>query len=56
MKFVEATFYFKDDTVLSVVSDLGTYNNKTLDMSFDGNVKAFYNNSELYAQKAKYYI
>ncbi len=54
MKFVEATFYFKDDTVLSVVSDLGTYNNKTLDMSFDGNVKAFYNNSELYAQKAKY--
>ncbi len=54
MKFVEATFYFKDDTVLSVISDLGTYNNKTLDMSFDGNVKANYNNSELYAQKAKY--
>ena len=40
MKFVEAIFYFKDDTVLNVWSDNGIYNNKTLDMNFDGNVKA----------------
>ena len=54
MKLVEATFYFKDDTVLKVWSDKGTYNNKTLDMIFDGNVKAIYEESELFAQKANY--
>ena len=34
MKFVEAIFYFKDDTVLNVKSNEGIYNNKTLDMKF----------------------
>ena len=34
MKFVEAFFYFKDDTVLEVKSDYGIYNNKTLNMNF----------------------
>ena len=54
MKFVEATFYFKDQTVLTVLSDTGIYNNKTLDMNFDGNVIAKYEGSELFAQKAEY--
>ncbi len=54
MKQVEANFYFKDDTVLNVRSDTGVYNNKNLDMDFLGNVKAIYEGSELYAQKAKY--
>ena len=54
MKFVEANFYFKDDTTLYVWSDTGIYNNKTLDMIFDGNVKAIYEKSELFAQKAEY--
>ena len=36
MKFVEAIFYFKDGTVLEVLSESGIYNNKTLDMKFDG--------------------
>ncbi len=54
MKFVEATFYFKDDTVLRVLSDSGIYNNKTLDMNFNGNVIAKYQGSELSAQKAEY--
>ena len=54
MKFVEAIFYFKNDTTLEVWSSKGTYNNKTLDMKFDGDVKAFYENSELYADKAEY--
>ena len=40
MKFVEATFYFKDGTVLEVLSESGIYNNKTLDMNFDVNVRA----------------
>ena len=54
MKFVEATFYFKDGTVLEVLSESGIYNNKTLDMKFDGNVRAKYEASELFAQKAEY--
>ena len=54
MKFVEAKFYFKDDTVLRVKSDFGIYNNKTLDMNFKGNVIASYEGSQLFAQKAEY--
>ena len=54
MKFVEAFFYFKDGTVLKIKSDSGVYNNKTLDMNFDGNVIAKYEGSELFAQKAEY--
>ena len=54
MKFVEAIFYFKNDTELRVFSDSGIYNNKTLDMNFVGNVIAKYEGSELYAEKAEY--
>ena len=54
MKFVEATFFFKNDKILKVQSDFGKYNNKTLDMSFSKNVKFFYDGSELFAQKAEY--
>ena len=54
MKYVEANFYFKDDTILKVMSDTGIYNNKTLDMVFEGNVKANYEGSKLLAQKADY--
>ena len=54
MKLVTAIFYFKDDTTLKVTSDEGKYNNKTLDMNFSNNVKAYYEGSELYAQKAEY--
>ena len=51
---VKATFYFKDDTILYVVSDTGLYNNKTLDMIFKKNVNATYQNSELTAEKAEF--
>ena len=54
MKFVESFFYFKDDTVLKVKSDYGNYNNKTLDMFFNSNVKANYQNSTLFAENAEY--
>ena len=54
MKLVTAIFYFKDDSILKVTSDEGKYNNKTLDMNFNKNVKAYYEGSELYAQKAEY--
>ena len=51
---VEAIFYFKDDTKLQVFSKSGIYNNKTLDMQFNENVKAFYENSKLLANEAEY--
>ena len=54
MKSVQATFYFKDDTVLYVQSEKGIYNNKSLDMKFELNVKADYEGSKLFAQKAEY--
>ena len=42
MKEVLAKFYLKDDTILTVISDEGIYNNITLDMKFKGNVEANY--------------
>ena len=54
MKGVYATFYFKDNTVLRISSDLGDYNNKTLDIIFRKNVRAMYENSELFAEKAEF--
>ena len=54
LKLVKATFYFKDDTVLNVYSNTGNYNNINLNMNFYGNVKATYQNSDLYAQRAEY--
>ena len=54
MKGVSGIFYFKDNTILNINSDSGIYNNKTLDIIFTGNVKAYYNEGELFAQKAEY--
>lgn len=54
MKEVTGVFYFKDNTVLDIKSNTGIYNNKTLDIIFTGDVKAFYNDGELFAQKAEY--
>ena len=54
MKNVDANFYLKDNTFLNVKSNSGTYNNKSLDMVFEEDVKALYEGSELYAEKAEY--
>ena len=54
MRVVKAVFYLKDNTVLTINSDRGIYNNQTLDMTFEENVKAVYGGSELFAQKAIY--
>ena len=54
MKYVEAFFYFKDDTIMRVTSNNGAYNNKTLDMKFSKDVKAYYEGSKLLAEKAEY--
>ena len=54
MKSVEAVFYFKNNKVLKVISDSGIYNNNSLDMVFLGNIKANYEDSLLFAEKAEY--
>ena len=54
MNFVNAVFYFKDSTTLVIQSDKGVYNNKSLDMIFEKNVKANYEGSELYGEKIVY--
>tara|TARA_B100000575_G_C23117056_1_gene645868 strand:+ start:336 stop:938 length:603 start_codon:yes stop_codon:yes gene_type:complete len=54
MKLVEAYFYFKDETILKIFSKKGVYNNRTLDMTFYDEINAFYDGSELTAQKAEY--
>ena len=54
MKTVNAFFYFKDGTILEVRSDKAIYNNKSLDLNFNNNVKAFYEGSTMTAEKAEY--
>ena len=54
LKQIDATFYMKNNTTLKVFSNEGIYNNKTLDMTFEKNVKAFYEGSELFSEKAKF--
>ena len=54
MKIVNAIFYFKDDTTLYVWADSAVYNNKTLDIKFEDNVRANYLESKLFADKADY--
>ena len=54
MNIVNATFYFKDNTILYIWSDKGVYNNKNFDMEFSKNVKAEYMDSKLFAEKANY--
>ena len=54
MKKVHATFYFKDNTTLNVFSKTAIYNNKTLDMIFNKDVRAYYLSTELFAEKAEF--
>ena len=54
MKAVNAVFYFKDGTSLTVKSFEGVYNSKTLDITFIGSVQADYEGSKLSAERASY--
>ena len=53
-KNVNAVFYFKDNKNLNITSKFGLYNNKTLDMKFEKDVKAEYDGSTLLAEEAEY--
>ena len=54
MKNVVANFYLKDDTILTIVSDEGLYNNISLDMNFKKNVKANYLTNTLLSDQINY--
>ena len=54
MKKVKAFFYFKDGSDLKIISDKGIYNNQTLDTSFEDNIIAVYQDSQLFAGNAEY--
>lgn len=54
LKFVKATFYFKNNKILKISSDFGKYNNLTRDMFFNQNVLGKYDGSVLNADKAEY--
>jgi len=51
---LNAFFYFKDGTILKINSEKGVYNNKTLDIIFEKNIKAEYQESMLFADLAEY--
>ena len=54
MSDVTAVFYFKDGTILSIISEFGEYNNKSLDIKFKKNIKADYEKSIMEAEYAEY--
>ena len=54
MKKIICFFYFKDGTILEIRSEKGVYNNVSLDMSFDENVKMFYADNSLFSDKADF--
>jgi len=54
MSGVDAKFYLKDNTVLTVISDSGLYNNITLDINFKKNVKADYLTHVLFSDLLSY--
>ena len=54
MKNVEAIFYFKDNSSLKIFSRKAIYNNKTLDVKFEENVRATHKDSKLFAENAEF--
>ena len=55
MNEVFCTFYFKDQTIMTVQSSYGIYNNVTNDMEFTENVKMNYLENVLFAEKANFF-
>ena len=55
MEQILCTFYFKDGTNLTIVSDYGIYNNVTDDMEFTENVKMNYLENVLFSEKADFF-
>ena len=54
MENVKCLFTFKDNTVLTVISDKGVYNNLTNDMKFSENVKMDYLENTIFSDRAHF--
>ena len=54
MKNIFCRFFFKDGTVLRITSDRGIFDNILNDMEFEDNVKMFYLENQLFADKANF--
>jgi len=54
MEKILSRFFFKDGTVLKITSDFGVYDNITNDMEFEQNVKMYYLEKRLFAEKANF--
>ena len=55
MNGISCTFYFKDQTIMTVQSSYGIYNNVTDDMEFTENVKMNYLENVLFSEKANFF-
>ena len=55
MSNILCRFFFEDGTILRIISDFGVYDNITNDMSFEQNVKMYYLESTLFAEKADFF-
>ena len=55
MKNVIANFYLKDNSLLKIVSNEGLYNNITLDMEFEEDVKATYKDNVIISDQLNYF-
>ena len=55
MEQILCTFYFKDGTNLTIVSNYGIYDNVTDDMEFTENVKMNYLENVLFSEKANFF-
>ena len=54
MKSVVANFYLDNGAILKVISDTGFYNNITLDMRFEENVKTTYLTNTIFSDELVY--
>ena len=54
MKKIVCKFFFKDGTILKILSDKGIYDNISNDMEFEEQVEMYYLENVLFAEKAIY--
>ena len=54
MKKIICRFFFKDGTVLKIISDKGIYDNISNDMEFEENVEMYYLDNKLFSDKANF--
>tara|TARA_Y100000591_G_C21832131_1_gene700295 strand:+ start:566 stop:1168 length:603 start_codon:yes stop_codon:yes gene_type:complete len=54
MKKLECRFFFKDGTVLKILSDKGIFDNLSNNMEFEENVEMYYLENKLFSDKANF--